>query len=171
MAIDYAALLATATQEIGSTGGGLVQFIKDGDTTIKLVPVDATGRFFATYTSVFNGQPQQSALISCVILACDNEGVANKERIRYLKVPVTIVKKILNDIGKGWELLEAKSETYTITRGKTNGKTSYNGTVINRKFDFTGIELPEQTIDEAGAEQQAREFEKAGKVDSDGELI
>jgi len=168
MGFDYAALVAGALENIGGGGGGLVQFIKDGDTTVKLVPMDESGQFFTTYTSIYKGQPQQSALISCIIISADAEGVADKARVRFLKVPPTVVRSLIGLMQKGWELLDETSETVSITRGKgKGGKTEYRTDAIKRKFSYTDIEMPEQTLAEAGAEQEARELEKNAPAAAD----
>ncbi len=156
MAIDYAALVLGAVEQLGTGGGGVVQFLKDGDTTIKLVPVNESGKFFQSYTAVYKGEPQQAVLVSCVILASDADGVADKTRVRYLKLPPTAVRWLIKQMQSGWELLETKSETVTISRAK--GK--YANSVVKRTFDATGIELPEQTIEDAAAEQEKREMDK-----------
>ncbi len=175
MSIDYGALVLQAMETLGAGGGsGLVQFFKDGEWTIKLVPMDETGKFFQPYTSMYKGEPQAAVLISCVILTAPEEGIADKARIRYLKVTPPVVRWLIAQMTgeDSWPLLDEKSATVRITRGKRNGKTEYVNSVVRKEFSYAGVEMPEVTLADSAADQEKRELEKAGViVKDDGEAF
>lgn len=162
----------------GSRGGN-VQYLKDGDTTVKLVmPAGRTDirTFYQPFQATFKGELFPYYLVAGVITEADEDGVADPKRVRFIKVTKTIMVEIVNLLQKKWDLFGHEGNragVIVITKGKKNGKPSYNVTVLPDSIDATNLPHPEQSIEEAAAEQEASsaELDATGGKGSEGESL
>lgn len=138
---------------------GNVQYLKDGMTMVKLLlPKGETDirKFYRSFMTLFkDGKDYQYYLVCGVITECDEDGVEDRHRIRYIKVTGATLREIVTLMQLKWELFSLESPQVAITKGNKNGKTGYSVSAVMEKFDATGLEYPDQTIDEAAAEQYA----------------
>lgn len=145
----------------GSKSGN-VQYLKDGDTTIKLLMpegrTDMRG-FYEAYQSKFKGEFFPYYLVTGVITEADEDEVADATKIRYIKVTKSILLEIVNLLQKKWKLLDDNGPVIVITKGKKSGKISYTVAAVPDSFDAAGLEFPEQSITEAAAAQEAQSIE------------
>ena len=158
-----------------SKGGGNVQFLKEGDTTLKLVmPKGRTDirTFYQPFRATFKGEQFTYYLVAAVIIDADEEGVADPTRIRYVKVTKSIMLEIVNLLQKRWQLLDTAGPVIVVTKGKKNGKVAYSVAALPDTFDAYGLPYPEQSIEEAAEEQEARSAEldeSGGRTKVEGE--
>lgn len=150
----------------GSRGGN-VQYLKEGDTTLKLVmPEGRTDlrTFYQPFQATFKGELFPYFLVAAVITEADEDGVADKTRIRYVKVTKTIMLEIVNLLQKKWKLFDVSGPVITVTKGKKSGKVAYNVAAIPDTFDATGLPFPEQSIEDAAQEQE----DSSAELDANG---
>jgi len=159
---------------------GNVQFLKDGEHQVKLLlpkgATDAAGMtqmfntWFPSKTNPAVLEPFPYFLICGVIVNADEQGVGDPSRVRYIKVPQTVLKDIIGIYGKwGLKLFAEAGPTVTITKFKgKNVKPPYRAALDPDEFninDFDGkggkVAWPDQTIQDAAADQEARSLEMA----------
>lgn len=167
---DIQAILDELAKD-SSTGN--VQYLKDGDTTVKLlIPPGRTIRtFYERFLSTFEkkgapGVMEQFPyfLICGVITEADADGVADAARIRYIKVTKTVMGDLVNLLQKGWDLFAQEGPMISIVKGKgSNGQVAYKTSAIPATFDADGLQFPEQTIVEAALDQQQSSADFATK--------
>lgn len=162
----YDEMLAAVKAAQGTSSGGGVQYLKPGDTTIKLVvPAGRTVRnFFQPYEDVDQkGLARTSFLIAAVITDADDNSVVDATRIRYIKVTATTLEHIITHLKNRWPLFDDEGPVFTIT--KLSSKPWYTGVAQrDEEFDASGIEHPEQTIEEAAEAESERSAEKAASA-------
>ena len=154
--------------------GGNVQFLKDGDTTLKLVmPEGRTDvrTFYQPFKATFKGELFPYFLVAGVITEADEDGVADPTRIRYVKVTKTIMLEIVNLMQKKWKLFDAAGPVITITKGKKANKVAYNVAAIPDTFDTAGLASPDQAIEEAAADQEDKSAELDQSAAEGGEKL
>lgn len=142
--------------------GGNVQFLKDGDTTLKLLmPEGRTDPrlFYQKFNAWYKGEAFPYFLVCAVITEADEDGVADPARIRYVKVTKSIMLEIVNLMQKKWKLFEVSGPVITITKGKKSGKVAYNVAAIPETFDAAGLTFPEQSIEDAALGQEEKSLE------------
>lgn len=152
----------------GKTGNTL--YLKPGDTTIKLLmPAGETDlrKFYRKYMATFKGEQFPYFLICGVVTEATEDGVADEKRIRYIKCTRTVMTGIANLLDKKWDLFKTAGPQIVITLGKKNGKVEYGVMAIPDQFDATSLTYPDQTIDEAAAEQEISSAELDAKNNDD----
>lgn len=153
---------------------GNVQYLKDKDTTIKLLipPGRELKQFYERFESTFQkkGAPVGTFerfpyyLICGVITEASEDGVADESRVRYVKVTKTIMADIVNLLQKGWDIFGANGSCITITKGKgSNGQVQYKTVAIPETFDASALTFPEESIEEAARGQEQSSAEYAAK--------
>lgn len=152
---------------------GNVQYLKDGDTTIKLLlPAGRTIRtFYERFFTTFEKKGQKGVfekfpyfLICGVITEADADGVADAARVRYIKVSKTVMGDLVNLLGKGWDLFGEDGPQVSIVKGKAaNGQVAYKTSAIPLSFNAGGLEFPEQDIADAARDQEQSSEEFATK--------
>lgn len=164
----------------GISKPGNVQFLKDGDTQVKLLlpsgAPDASGMaqmfntWFPSKTNPATLEPFPYFLICGVIVSADEQGVADPSRVRYIKVPQTVLREIIAIYGKwGKKLFEDNGPTITIMKAKgKNAKPPYRASLDPDEFNILDVDgkggtvtWPEQTIQDAAQDQEARSLEMA----------
>lgn len=163
---ETAAAMLAALNAASPQSGGNVQYIsKDGDIRVKLVltPGLTETNWFVPFENIYKGDRKTAFLVPVVIVGGDDKSIVNKDKVKYLKLPPTAIKGIINLFDKDWELFSDDGPIVSITRGKgKNGVTEFVVTNAPGKFAQSKAEVPEQTIHEAAEDQQKRSFEKAG---------
>lgn len=151
---------------------GSVQFLKDGDTTIKLVlpegRTDIRGfyeRFYRTFPNQKTKEPEQFPyfLVAAVIVDADSdEGGADRTRIRYVQVTKTVLMDIVNLLSKKWQLFEDGGSCIVVTRGKgKGGKVEYRTVATPETFEHGSLPYPSESIEDAAAAQETNSLEYA----------
>lgn len=148
-----------------------VQYLRDGDTTIKLVlpagRTDVRG-FYQRFMATFKQEQFPYYLVAGVIVQADEDGVADAARVRYIKVTKSILMEIANLIAKRWKLFEDDGSLIVITKGKKSGKVAYNVVAIPETYTsylqdgnaervvpaLNTLPMPEISIEEAAADQE-----------------
>lgn len=160
---DLAALAALESELKSQGSGGLIHYLKDGDTTVKLVMPEgrSLSDFFETFDKTFNGDTFKYYLVEGVVTELPS-GEVDQPRIGYVQVTKTVLLDIINLLKKGWGLFEKEGVQVIITKGKTGGQVKYQTTVSVEEFDINGLEHPEESIDEAAqqAAKSSRDFDK-----------
>jgi hypothetical protein len=136
---------------------GAVQFLKDGDTTVKLVlPQGRTDlrQFYESFMATWKGEQFRYFLVAGVITEADEDGVADVDKVRYIKVTKTILLEIVNLLTKRWKLFDDEGSLIVITKGKKQGKASYSVAAIPETFNSAGLPFPDQSIEDAAADQE-----------------
>lgn len=149
-----------------------VQFLKDGDTTLKLVlPKGETDirKFYTKFQNTFKGEEFTYYLCAAVITDADEDGIADPTRVRYVKITRSIMTEIVNLLQKRWKLFDIAGPLIVITKSKKNGKTTYQIAAIPETFDSANATDPEQTIEEAAFEQEemSKTFDADKKVEGE----
>lgn len=132
-------------------------YLKDGDTQIKLImPEGDTDlrQFYRKFMANFNGDLFPYFLVCGVVTDADEDDVADKTRIRYIKFPKSVMSEVMNLLQKKWKLFETEGPQIVVTKFKKNGKVGYSATAIPDVFSVEGMAYPTQTIDEAAVEQE-----------------
>lgn len=168
--MDFKDLLAEIKADIAKNqAGGPVQYLKEnGEYVVKLLlpkgAKDIRGFYAGPYQGNFKGTVTQNYLICGVILEAPADGVANKDRVRYIKVGSQIMNGIVDALGR-WKgrLFAADGPTIVINRREKSNKTEYTAAPGPDTFDATGLEHPELSIQEA----VEKEIEKDSKQESE----
>lgn len=151
-----------------------VVFLKDGDTTLKLVLPEGRTRvseFYERFEATFKEGKFPYYLIAAVVFESDTDGQADQERVKFVKVTKTVMQDILNLLTKGWKLFAANGPMVTITKGKKGPKVVYQVAAIPLEFDATGKPFPSKTIVEAAKDQETRSAEMDSKPADEGEKL
>lgn len=152
---------------------GNVQYLKDGDTTVKLVlPEGRTDvrQFYERFQATFKQEQFPYYLVAGCITDADEDGVADDTKIRYIKVTKTIMSEIVNLLMKKWDLFGNPGALIVITKGKKAGKASYSVAAIPDTFDASQLPHPEQSIEDAARDQEQRSTEFDNKP-AEGESL
>lgn len=88
-----------------------VLYLKAGTYRIKLlVPLErdpANDIYFEPVTTYFNGQSSQAAILTVIIVDSTVPGVADSNKVVFLRLPINTVRSIFKDwVGKGWALFD-----------------------------------------------------------------
>jgi hypothetical protein len=153
---------------------GSVQFLRDGDTTVKLVlPAGRTDprAFYEPFMATYKGEQFKYFLVAGVITEADEDGVADPGRVRYVKVTKTILLELINLLQKRWKLFDDEGSLVVITKGKKAGKTAYSVAAIPETFNSAGLPHPEESIDQAARDQEDRSAEYDASKGEDGETL
>jgi len=149
---------------------GPVQFLKDGDTTIKLLmPAGRTDirLFYQRFMTQWKTGPQPYFLVAGIITEADEDGVADPTRVRYIKLTKTIVLELVNLISKKWKLFADEGPLVVVTKGKgKNGKVEYKTIAVPETYALIGDEIwPDISIEDAALQQEAAAAELFSKSD------
>jgi hypothetical protein len=161
-----------------------VQYLKDGATTIKLLlPAgrnDVRG-FYQKFMATFKTEQFPYYLVCGIITEADEDGVADPERVRYIKVTKTVLIEIANLMQNKWKpftplgVADPRDCLVVVTRGKKSGKVAYSVTAVPEVFELAeGKELswPEIDIEEAATEQEVSSVNRDTETaDAGGEAI
>lgn len=157
-----------------SSGGNPVQYLKD-TMVVKLVmpegetnPAKAFYRYATTFKKDNKETKGEQFLIPAVILEATDDQYVNKEQIRYLRVPKTVLIQIYTLLKDQWDFFGERGDRVKIIQSKTAGKTEYSTVPMNypkniteeKKFTHVGLPFPEMTMEEAAEKQQ-----EIGKTD------
>jgi len=142
---------------------GLVQYLKKGDTTIKLcVPAGAeVTEVFARFNDFdMNGVACPGYLISGLIIRADDEDLVDKVNVKYIKVKKSVMDAIVGFLKQedSWEFVSDNGELLTIT--KMTKKPWYSVSPMKRTFDSSLAVFPETDIQTAAKEEEARVLER-----------
>src|SRR5690349_6431553 len=139
-----AALDEIAAELKAGSKSGAAQFLKSGDTTIKLaLPQGADLRhFYQPFQATFQGGLFPYYLVAGVITEAAVDNVADPDRIRYIKVTKTILQEIVNLISKRWDLFAVEGPCIVINKGKKADKVSYSVAPIMDTHSPAGLPYP-----------------------------
>jgi hypothetical protein len=154
------ALLAQFANEVNEgTGGGNVLSLKPGDYWIKLRMPEGRqwpGRFFETYTAQFAEGPTKYILLTGVVTRASVEGIADKAKIRYIKINRTQYNMLNKVIASGWDLFGEVGAPVLFTVTKVNDKKSeYTVGIQPGQIDTSTAEYPEQSIEDIVKDHEA----------------
>lgn len=146
-----------------------IQYLRDGDTTMKLtMPPGRTDirQFYQKFNATYKGDIVPYYLISGIITDADEDGVANPNRVRYVKVTKTILIEIVNLLTKKWDLFGDPGDLIVILKGKKSGKTSYSVTALKENFSHpVDLQWPDVEIETAAQQEEEKSAEQdAGNI-------
>lgn len=169
---------------------GNVQYLKDGDTTIKLIiPEGRTIRtFFERFETTFEDKKQKGKfdkfpyyLVAGVIVEADADGVSDPSRIRYIKLSKQPMGDIAAALVNGWKIFDENGPMINIRRGKgSNNQVEYKTGPLPTNFNIQDVMgdgtmvaavWPDETISEAARGQEASSAEYAAKEAVKGEAL
>ena len=145
-----------------------VIFLKEGSSYVKLAM--PAGRrpdesFYQKFISTFSDGSQSTYyLIAGVIVAADADGVADPNKVVYIKVPKTVILDIINHLSKKWQLFATRGPVFEIGRIKNGKKTDYRCGIDPDEDTFFSLEgrtWPETSIEESALDQENRDREKS----------
>ena len=159
-------LMAEADKEIAKAGGGAVKFMKTGDVLLKLVSRrEDLKDLFRRYVSLYkDGSDVTNFLVQCVIVKADADGMADKTRVVFLRIPNTGFKLLKKAIQDDPEVLDSTGPCILLSRSSSTPIT-YSANIKSRLVwdDSTAIE-PEMDIDAAVVDQIAYAEKTAKKA-------
>ena len=153
---------AVATELAKDRSSGAVQYLKAGDTVLKLTVPEGTPKtkFFAKFNDLdFNGKDRICYLISCVITEADEDGVADTTAVKYLKITPGVLDSIIKKFRKGWDLMSADGQQIVIT--KLTKMPWYEVDTIKSEFDASEASWPENDLFTEANEEAERVAERA----------
>lgn len=149
-----------------STGGNPVQYLKD-TMIVKLVmpegetnPAHAFYRYSTTFKKDGKETRGEQFLIPAVVLESTDSQYVNKESIRYLRVPKTVLIQIYTLLKDQWDFFGERGDRIKIV--KLNNAPWYTTTPLNYpknfkeedKFNHVGLSFPSISMEEAAEKQQ-----------------
>lgn len=163
--IDLAALVAGINKSLASSSSSsAVQYLKDGETTLKLVrlPGQSFEDLFYPVTTFYKGKPGVAFITPAVIVACTDAESVNPNSVRFVQLPASVVRYIKTQVAlDGWNLWTKKAALVRITKAKIKGKTEYSTAIVSkREFDDSQAARPDVTIAEAAEAENQRNIEK-----------
>lgn len=139
---------------------GAVQYLKDGDTILKLVRIPGQPLFQPVQT-FYKGKPGTAFITPAVIVGCSDSESVNPNAVRYVQLTAGLVRDIKGQVASEWNFWTPKAPCVKISKTKVKGKTEYSLSVMAKKeFDDTAAARPELTIVEAGEAENQRNIEK-----------
>ena len=169
---------------------GNVQYLKDGDTTLKLVlPLGRTIRtFFERFETTFESKKNKGQmekfpyyLVAAVIVEADADGVADPTRVKFVKISKKPMADIVEALSKGWKLFDNDGPLINIRKGKgASGIVKYKTGALPTNFNIEdikgdgtkiGVIWPDEDIADAARGQEESSAEYAAKEAVKGEAL
>jgi hypothetical protein len=102
---------------------------------------------FAEVTDVYQGTENKAFIVRCMLLdGWEKENSADK--VRFLKLPKSVVAAIAAELNDGEDLLSWHGTAIIIRRNVVGGKTSYSVKVSRETFNTDPEQQPTKTVQE-----------------------
>lgn len=158
----FANEIAAARSEMSAGGSGGVQYLKPGKMVFKLVLADEGPKTLAnSYRKIRTAfkkgnevKPGTAVIVRAVIVEADADGVADKEKVRYVKFPKSVFDGVLQNLEDGWNVYAEPGPLVSVDNNKSR-KPQYSVTVLPKKFNASLAEYPETSIEDAQIAQNA----------------